>query len=273
MDGGLTPRPPLGLLKAPTDMIELKTPEEIARMRKAGAVVGKLLTALAGCVAPGVKTKALDKAARDLIASMGAEPAFLGYRGFPATICVSVNEEVVHGIPGEREIRPGDLVSIDAGARVDGYYADAAITVAVGRVPQPVQRLIEVTKQSLANAIEMAVPDNRLSDLSHAVQETVEGAGLSVVRDFVGHGIGRAIHEDPPIPNFGPPNRGPRLKPGMVLAIEPMVTVGGYEVEVLNDGWTAVTKDRSLAAHFEHTVAITPSGAEILTQDGQGRPD
>ncbi len=249
-------------------MIELKTIEEINRMRKAGTVVGKLLSFLAARVAPGMRTKALDEAAVKFIRANGAEPAFLGYRGFPATICVSVNEEVVHGIPGDRIINDGDIVSIDAGAKVDGFYADAAITVAVGRIPSPVHRLVEVTKRSLEKAIDMAQPDNRLSDISYTVQDTVEGEGLSVVRDFVGHGIGRAIHEDPPIPNFGPPDRGPRLKAGMVLAIEPMVTMGGPEVEILADGWTAVTKDRSLAAHFEHTVAITKEGPEVLTALG-----
>ena len=246
-------------------MIELKTTDEINQMRKAGTVVGKLLSFLAARVAPGMTTKALDEAAVKFIRANGAEPAFLGYRGFPATICVSVNEEVVHGIPGDRVINDGDIVSIDAGAKVDGFYADAAITVAVGRVSKPVHRLVEVTKRSLEKAIDMAQPDNRLSDISYTVQDTVEGEGLSVVRDFVGHGIGRAIHEDPPIPNFGPPDRGPRLKAGMVLAIEPMVTMGGHEVEILSDGWTAVTKDRSLAAHFEHTVAITKEGPEVLT--------
>ncbi len=247
-------------------MIELKTDEEIERMRKAGQVVGKLLAYLACRVAPGMKTKRLDEAAAQFLRSSGAEPAFLGYRGFPATICVSVNEEVVHGIPGERVIRAGDLVSIDAGAKVDGFFADAAITVGAGSLSPAANRLLEVTKRSLDRAITMATPPNRLSDLSFAVQETVEQEGFSVVRDFVGHGIGRAMHEDPAIPNYGPPHRGPRLKPGMALAIEPMVTMGSWEVEVLNDGWTAVTKDRSLAAHFEHTVAVTDNGPEILTQ-------
>jgi len=250
-------------------MIELKTPEEIARMRQAGAIVAKLLAHLAGLIAAGMKTKALDEEACDFIRHQGAEPAFLGYRGFPASICVSVNEEVVHGIPGARTLCSGDLVSIDAGVKLDGYYADAAITVVVNGVPSTVQRLIEVTRGALERAIAMARPPHRLSDLSHAIQETVEHAGLSVVRDFVGHGIGRAMHEDPPIPNFGPPNRGPRLKPGMVLAIEPMVTMGTWEVEILPDGWTAVTKDRSLAAHFEHTVAVTEQGPEVLTKPSE----
>ena len=235
-------------------------------MRQAGAVVGKLLKFLAERVAPGMKTKTLDTQAREFLRSQGAEPAFLGYRGFPATICVSVNEEVVHGIPGDRVIRAGDLVSLDVGAKVDGFYADAATTVTVGPVPSATQRLVDVTKTALDRAIAVATPEHRLSDLSHEVQQTVEQAGFAVVRDFVGHGIGRAIHEDPPIPNFGPPDRGPRLRPGMVLAIEPMVTMGSWDVEVLADGWTAVTKDRSWSAHFEHTIAITAHGPEVLTQ-------
>ncbi len=247
-------------------MIELKSADELVRMRKAGAVVGRLLTFLAGQVAPGITTKSLDDAALKFIRAQGAEPAFLGYRGFPGTICVSVNEEVVHGIPGSRVIRSGDVVSLDVGAKVDGYFADAAITVSVGTVPARVQQLIDVTKQSLDCAIAKATARNRLSDLSVAVQDTVERAGFGIVRDFVGHGIGRALHEDPLIPNYGLPHQGPRLRPGMVLAIEPMVTMGHYAVEVLADGWTAVTQDRSLAAHFEHTVAITDDGPDVLTR-------
>ena len=247
-------------------MIELKTAEEIERMRKAGRVVGGLLAFLAGRLAPGMKTKELDDAAVGFLRSSGAEPAFLGYRGFPATVCVSVNEEVVHGIPGERRIQDGDVVSIDAGAKIEGFYADAAITVGVGSLTADATRLIDVTKRSLDRAIALTTARHRVSDISCAVQETVEQAGFSVVRDFVGHGIGRAMHEDPPIPNYGPPHRGPRLQPGMVLAIEPMVTMGGGVVEVLADGWTAVTTDRSWAAHFEHTVAITDDGPEILTR-------
>ena len=247
-------------------MIELKTPEEVARMRRAGAVVGRLLKFLEPRVVPGIATIALDDAARGFLKSEGAEPAFLGYRGFPATICVSINEEVVHGIPGPRIIKAGDVVSLDVGAKVDGYYGDAAITVAVGAIPSKAQRLIDVTRRALEQALAITDDAHRVSDLSHAVQELVEREGFGVVRDFVGHGIGRALHEDPPIPNFGAPNRGPRLQAGMVLAIEPMVTMGSWEVEVLSDGWTAVTKDRSLAAHFEHTVAVTEEGPDILTR-------
>ena len=246
-------------------MIELKTPEEIAQMRKAGAIVATLLNFLVSRLSPGMKTKELDEAARAFIRDHEAEPAFLGYRGFPATICVSVNEEVVHGIPGERVIRTGDVVSLDAGVKVNGFYADAATTVAVGQVSQPVHRMIDVTRLALERAIQFARPSHRLSQISHTVQQTVEREGLSVVRDFVGHGIGRALHEDPPVPNCGRPNPNPRLESGMVLAIEPMVTMGTWEVEVLSDGWTAVTKDRSLSAHFEHTVAITDEGPCVLT--------
>lgn len=217
-------------------------------------------------VRAGMTTRQLDEAAAAFLKRANAKPAFLGYRGFPATICVSINEEVVHGIPGQKRINEGDVVSVDAGAVVDGWFSDAAITVAVGRVPGKVQALIDTTRQALEAGIAMAVTGNRISDISHAVQACIDKQGFGIVRDFVGHGIGRALHEDPPIANFGAPNAGPRLKPGMVIAIEPMVTLGGYEVEMLSDGWTAVTKDRSLAAHFEHTIAVTERGADVLTR-------
>ncbi len=234
-------------------------------MRQAGKVVAGMLRHLCALVRPGMKTRVLDEEARSYLRQQGAQPAFLGYRGYPATICVSVNEEVVHGIPGERVIREGDLVSLDVGAVVEGLYGDAAITVMVGQVSPQAKRLVEATQASLEQGIAQAVVGHRLSDISHAVQQRVEREGFGIVRDFVGHGIGRALHEEPPIPNFGPPNTGPRLKAGMVLAIEPMVTLGRYEVEMLADGWTAVTKDRSLAAHAEHTVAVTDHGPEVLT--------
>ena len=246
-------------------MIELKTASEIVLMRRAGRIVAGLLEHLARLVRPGVTTRTLDEEARAYLKSAKARSPFLGYRGFPASICVSINEEVVHGIPGARKICEGDLVSLDAGAEVEGLFADAATTVMVGAVPARARRLTDTTRQALAHGIAEARPGRRLSDISHAVQQTVEREGFGVVREFVGHGIGRALHEDPPVPNFGPPDMGPRLKAGMVLAIEPMVTLGGYEVRVLDDGWTAVTKDRSLAAHFEHTVAITEQGPDILT--------
>ena len=235
-------------------------------MRQAGQVVAGMLQELSTMIRPGMKTKEIDAASARYLREHQATAAFLGYRGFPATICVSINEEVVHGIPGERTLHHGDLVSLDAGAIVDGFYADAAITLALGETNGKAQRLMEVTRQALEEGIRQAVEGRRLSDISHAVQTVVEREGFGVVRDFVGHGIGRALHEDPPIPNFGPPNSGPRLKAGMVLAIEPMVTMGHPAVEVLGDGWTAVTRDRSWAAHFEHTVAVTNHGPDVLTR-------
>ena len=247
-------------------MIELKTTSELERMRRAGRVVAGLLERLTKLVRPGVKTKLLDEEALAYLRAQGAKPAFLGYRGFPASICVSVNEEVVHGIPGERVLHEGDLVSLDVGAVVDGFYADAAASVGVGAISTQAGRLMETTRQALEEGIAQALAGNRVSDISSAVQRRVERDGFGVVREFVGHGIGQALHEDPAIPNFGPPHMGPRLKAGMVIAIEPMVTMGGYDVEVLSDGWTAVTKDRSLAAHFEHTVVVTDHGPEVLTE-------
>ncbi len=247
-------------------MIELKSTDELAAMRQAGRAVATLLERLPGLARPGVPTKHLDEEARRLLQRLGAASAFLGYRGFPACICVSVNEEVVHGIPGERRIREGDLVSVDVGAVVDGWYADAATTVMVGTVSPQARRLADITREALESGIAQAVPGARLSDISHAVQRRIEPEGFGIVRDFVGHGIGRALHEEPAIPNFGPPNVGPRLRAGMVLAIEPMVTLGQPDVRVLSDGWTAVTADGSWAAHFEHTVAVTERGPEVLTR-------
>ncbi len=214
---------------------------------------------------PGVTTKELDQIAERSIRAGGATPAFKGYRGYPASLCVSVNEEVVHGIPDARQLREGEIVSLDLGAYLNGYYGDAAITVPVGQVSDEAGRLLEVTQQALAKGIEQATHGNRLFDISHAIQSWVEAHGLSVVRDYVGHGIGRSLHEDPQIPNFGPPHHGPRLRPGMVLAIEPMINVGTWQVKVLDDGWTVVTADRSLSAHFEHTIAITDGKADILS--------
>lgn len=247
-------------------MIELKTPAEIEQMRRAGHVVAGLLEALGGMLQPGLQTKALDEAARAYLRQQGAQPAFLGYRGFPACICVSVNEEVVHGIPGERRLQAGDLVSLDAGAIVDGLYADAAVTRWIGSVPSHAHRLVDTTRDALEQGIAQAVEGKRLADISQAVQRVAESAGFGIVREFVGHGIGRALHEDPPIPNFVPVGVNPRLRAGMVLAIEPMVTMGRHEVEVLSDGWTAVTKDGSLAAHWEHTVAVTRGAPDVLTR-------
>jgi methionyl aminopeptidase len=249
-----------------TKTIELKSAKEIGLMREAGAIVAATLQVLSLAAKAGVTTLELDKIAADELNKKKAKPAFLGYHGFPGCLCVSLNKEVVHGIPsGKRKIVDGDLVSLDFGCIVGGFYADAAVTVAVGKVPASSQKLIAVTRESLMMGIDQMKPGNRLGDVSSAVQKHCEANGFSVVRDFVGHGIGRALHEDPPVPNFGKPGTGMRLSPGLVLAIEPMVNVGGPEVETLADGWTAVTKDGSLSAHFEHTVVVTENGPEILT--------
>jgi len=247
-------------------VIVLKSEREIALMRQAGHILADVATHLRASVRAGRSTLEIDEDVEAFIRGRGATPAFKGYRGFPATVCVSVNEEVVHGIPSpHRRIAEGDIVGLDLGCIVDGYYADCALTLAVGVVPPNVQKLLDVTRESLELAIKECWPGRRLSDVSHAVQSHVETHGLSVVRAFVGHGIGRALHEEPQVPNFGDPGRGPQLRPGMVLAIEPMVTMGSWEVKVLDDGWTAVTRDGSLAAHFEHTIAVTETEPEVLT--------
>ena len=248
-------------------MILLKSPRELALMRTAGHVLAEVTERLTAWVEPGLSTQEIDEEVEDFIRARGAAPAFKGYRGFPATICVSINDEVVHGIPSpRRRVKEGDIVGLDLGCIVEGYYADCALTLAVGEVAPRVRELLDVTRDSLARAVAACWPGRRLSDISHAVQEHVEAHGFAVVRQFVGHGIGRDLHEDPQVPNFGEPGRGPQLKPGMVLAIEPMVTMGSWEVRVLEDRWTAVTVDGSLAAHFEHTVAVTEDGPEILTR-------
>ena len=248
-------------------MILLKSPRELALMRTAGHVLAEVTERLTAWVEPGLSTQEIDEEVEDFIRARGAAPAFKGYRGFPATICVSINDEVVHGIPSpRRRVKEGDIVGLDLGCIVEGYYADCALTLAVGEVAPRVRELLDVTRDSLARAVAACWPGRRLSDISHAVQEHVEAHGFAVVRQFVGHGIGRDLHEDPQVPNFGEPGRGPQLKPGMVLAIEPMVTMGSWEVRVLEDRWTAVTVDGSLAAHFEHTVAVTEHGPEILTR-------
>jgi len=247
-------------------VIELKSAREIGLMRTAGHVLSDVIEHLRGAVKPGLSTLEIDEDVEAFIAARGAKPAFKGYRGFPATVCISINEEVVHGIPSaHRRIKEGDIVGLDLGCIVDGYYADCAFTLAIGDVPSKVQQLLDVTRESLDLAIQECRPGRRLSDVSHAVQAHVERHGFAVVRAFVGHGIGRALHEDPQVPNFGDPGRGPQLRPGMVLAVEPMVTMGGWEVKVLDDGWTAVTRDGSLAAHFEHTIAVTEAEPEVLT--------
>jgi methionyl aminopeptidase len=247
-------------------VIELKSPREIALMRRGGHILADVVDRLREVVKPGISTLEIDEDVEAFIRSRGALPAFKGYRGFPATVCISINEEVVHGIPSaHRRVKEGDIVGLDLGCIVEGYYADCAFTLAIGDVPPKVQQLLDVTRDSLDVAVAECRPGRRLSDVSHAVQAHVERHGFSVVRAFVGHGIGRALHEDPQIPNFGDPGRGPQLRAGMVLAIEPMVTMGSYDVKVLDDGWTAVTRDGSLAAHFEHTIAITEAGPEVLT--------
>ena len=247
-------------------MIELKSAREIALMRRGGHILSEVMDRLRTSVKPGMSTLEIDTDVEDFIRSRGAVPAFKGYRGFPATVCISINEEVVHGIPSPtRHIKDGDIVGLDLGCIVEGYYADCAFTLAVGEVPPRVQQLLDVTRESLERGITECRPGRRLSDVSHAIQLHVERHGFSIVRAFVGHGIGRALHEEPQVPNFGDPGRGPQLRAGMVLAIEPMVTMGSWEVRILADGWTAVTKDGSLAAHFEHTIAVTESGPEVLT--------
>jgi len=248
-------------------MIVLKSPREVGLMRQAGHILADVMDRLRVTVKAGMSTLEIDADVEAFITARGARSAFKGYRGFPATVCVSINEEIVHGIPSaRRKIRDGDIVGLDLGCVVDGYYADCAFTLAVGPVPAAVQKLLDVTRESLDLAIKECWPGRRLSDVSHAVQAHVEAHGLSVVRAFVGHGIGRALHEEPQVPNFGDPGRGPQLRPGMVLAIEPMTTMGSWEVKILDDGWTAVTKDGSLAAHFEHTVAVTEGEPEVLTR-------
>ena len=251
-------------------MIALKSPREIEIMRRANVIVAEVLQELKHRVAPGVTTLELDAIAEDLTLKKKAIPAFKGYsvagRIFPRCLCASINEEIVHGIPSTRELREGDIVGLDYGVIYEGFYGDSAITVGVGQVNEEAKRLMEVTEMALRNGIEQLHEGKRLGDLGAIVQRTAENAGYSVVRAFVGHGIGKKLHEEPPVPNYGEPDRGLRLKEGMVLAIEPMVNAGGYEVEIKDDGWTAVTKDGSLAAHFEHSVAVTKNGPYVLSQ-------
>ncbi|WP_338824339.1 Methionine aminopeptidase 1 [Moorella humiferrea] len=246
-------------------MIILKSRQEIALMREAGRVVALTLAKLKEHISPGVTTAELDRIAEEYIRKHDAVPAFKGYQGFPASICASINEEVVHGIPGLKELAEGDIISIDIGAVKNGYVGDAAATFPVGDIDSEKKHLLAVTEAALYEGIKKAVPGNRLTDISHAIQTFVEKNGLAVVRDYVGHGIGRAMHEDPQVPNFGPPGYGPRLREGMVLAIEPMVNAGTHEVYTLANRWTVVTRDKKPSAHFEHTVAITDNGPEILT--------
>ncbi|MEA2396841.1 MAG: methionyl aminopeptidase [Thermoleophilaceae bacterium] len=246
-------------------MIVRKTPEQIEQMAAAGQVLARCLTLLRGKARPGVTTAELDQAAERFIQSQHGEPAFKGYRGFPGSICASPNSMVVHGIPGPYKLRRGDILSIDVGVILDGWVADAAITVPVGNVTPVAQKLLTTTRQALFEAVEQCRPGNRLGDVSHAVQTRVEADGFSVIRALVGHGIGRDMHEDPQIPNFGQPGTGPELEEGMVLAVEPMVNVGSHPIRVGDDNWSVFSQDGSLAAHFEHTVAVTTEGPRILT--------
>jgi methionyl aminopeptidase len=252
-------------------MVYLRNRDELEAIRAAARIVAKTIDLLCREVRPGLTTAELDRVAETFIRDHGARPAFKGYRGFPASICPAINDEVVHGIPGARRLAEGDILGIDVGVEKDGFYGDAAVTVPVGEVSEEARRLLEVSRESLARGIEQARAGRRVGDISHAIQSYVEGQGFSVVRALVGHGIGREMHEEPQVPNYGPPERGPRLMAGQVLAIEPMVNVGGPEVVTQSDGWTVVTKDGSLSAHFEHTVAVGPNGPEILSvPEGEG---
>ncbi|ACD54153.1 type I methionyl aminopeptidase [Clostridium botulinum] len=246
-------------------MIIIKNNDEIALMRKAGRIVAETLLLLEENIKPGITTAELDRVAEEFITKHGAKPSFKGLYGFPSSLCISVNEQVVHGIPGNYKIKDGDIVSIDCGAFIDGFHGDAARTFPIGEVTNDAKRLIDVTKESFFQGIKYAKEGNRLGNISHEIQNYIEAAGFSVVRDFVGHGIGRKLHEDPEVPNFGREGKGTKLLNGMVLAIEPMVNMGNYKVKTLSNGWTVVTADATLSAHYENTVAILPDGPEILT--------
>jgi methionyl aminopeptidase len=247
-------------------VVFLRDQAEIDAIREAARIVGRTLKMLGEQVRPGITTAELDRLAEDYIRSQGAVPAFKGYRGFPASICPSVNEQVVHAIPGKTVLKAGDIISIDVGAKKKGYFGDAAMTFPVGKIDAEAKKLLDVTREALAAGIAQARPGNRVGDIGHAVQTYAEAQGFSVVRSLVGHGIGREMHEEPQVPNYGPPSRGPRLLAGQVIAIEPMVNVGGPDVVTIDDGWTVVTRDGSRSAHFEHTVAIGPDGPEILSR-------
>lgn len=239
--------------------------EEISTIRKSNQIVAKILTELGKMITPGVQTKELDEYAELRVKEMNAIPAFKDYRGYPASLCTSINEEIVHGIPSSRRLRDGDIISLDFGVLYEGYYGDAAVTYPVGEITPKAKKLIKVAEETFYKGMEQMKPGKRISDISFAIQSHVESQGFSVIRAFVGHGIGLSLHEEPQVPNFGPPGRGPKLKSGMVLAIEPMIAMGDWDVEILDDNWTAITRDRSLSAHYEHTVAITQKGPEILS--------
>jgi methionyl aminopeptidase len=247
-------------------LIVLKSPDEIKRMADSCRIVAEVLDGIKKYVSPGVATKELDEFAESFIIKRGARPAFKGYKGYPASVCTSVNEQVVHGIPSVSRLKEGDIISLDIGVYYKGFYGDAAITVPVGKIDGKAEKLLLATEKALYLGIEKAVIGNRLSDVSAAIQDYAESEGFSVVRELVGHGIGRQLHEEPQVPNFGKPGQGPEIKEGMTLAIEPMVNEGGWEVVLLNDGWTTVTKDGSLSAHFEHTIAVTKDKNSILTK-------
>lgn len=247
-------------------MIILKTPDEIQKMTKANRIVGEVLLQLREVIKPGITTDDLDKLANEWIRQKGGIPTFIGYKGYPKSLCTSVNEEVVHGIPGNKILKEGDIIGMDCGVTCDGYVGDSAVTVGVGKISDEAQRLLTVTSESLNKALELVVDGNRIGDLGYAVQTHAESHGYSIVTDFVGHGIGRRMHEDPQVPNYGQKGNGPRIKVGMVLAIEPMVNVGTHEVKVLKDGWTVITMDGKLSAHFEHSVACTPQGPLVLSR-------
>ena len=252
------------------EMISIKSPRDIEKMRAAGRLTARARALAGSMIRPGVTTGEIDKAVRKFIESQGAKPSFLGYGGFPASICASVNEVVIHGIPGNRKLQEGDIVSIDVGAYLDGFHGDCAATFPCGEVTDEAQKLIDVTKQSFFEGIKLAKVGQRVSDIGHAVQQYVEGFGYSVVRDFVGHGGGRNMHEPPEVPNYGAAGHGARLQPGMVIAVEPMVCAGDWRVKVLGDKWTTVSADGSLTAHYENTILITDGEPEILTDPGDG---
>jgi len=239
--------------------------EEISTIRKSNQIVAKILAELGRMIIPGVQTKELDEYAELRVKEMNAIPAFKDYRGYPASLCTSINEEIVHGIPSSRRLRDGDIISLDFGVLYEGYYGDAAVTYPVGEITPKAKKLIKAAEETFYKGMEQMKPGKRISDISFAIQSHVESQGFSVIRAFVGHGIGLSLHEEPQVPNFGPPGRGPKLKSGMVLAIEPMIAMGDWDVEILDDNWTAITRDRSLSAHYEHTVAITQKGPEILS--------
>ncbi len=246
-------------------MIHLRSQKEITVIEYAGRIIAQTFEKLIPLAEEGVSTKELDAEAEEFIRKKGARPAFKGYRGFPASVCTSINEEVVHGIPSDRRLKNGDLISIDLGVEKDGFFADAALTLGVGKIGKAAQNLIKIAQLSLLNGIAKARPGERISDISHSIERTAHRGNFSVIREYVGHGIGTELHEEPPIPNYGEPHRGPRIKKGMVLAIEPMLCMGSWKTEVLKDGWTVATKDRKLSVHFEHTVAVTDGGPRILT--------